>query len=129
MLRLLGERTLRRETEPEHARAKAPNSTGRRPGWRSTCCCKNRNWRCATGTPHELADSGIPGHRFAAQDLDRIHDEPEISTQNLLDRFNATTHENHLYKLAAMDPPMATMTTASERMFEDCLQRAAKTVY
>ncbi len=78
-----------------------------------------------TGTHHELADSGIPGVDLLLKILDRIHDEPEITTQNLLDRFQGDEHQNHLYKLAAMEPAMDD-DSSLERMFEDSLQRLQK---
>ncbi len=79
----------------------------------------------ATGTHHELADSDIPGVDLLLKILDRIHDEPEISTQNLLDRFRGDEHEPHLYKLAMMEPPIED-DDSLERMFSDCLQRLQK---
>ena len=78
-----------------------------------------------TGNHHELADSDIPGVDILLKLLDRIHDEPEISTQNLLDRFKGEEHENHLYKLAAMDPPIESEDSL-EKMFIDCLQQLEK---
>jgi DNA primase len=79
----------------------------------------------ATGAHHELADSGIPGVDLLLKILDRIHDEPEISTQNLLDRFRGDEHESHLYKLAMMEP-QAEDDASLDRMFADCLQRLQK---
>ncbi len=76
----------------------------------------------STGTHDELADSGIPGIDLLLKLLDRIHDEPGISTQNLLDRFKGDDHETHLYKLAAMEPPVEN-DESLERMFADCLER------
>ena len=76
----------------------------------------------STGTHDELADSGIPGIDLLLKLLDRIHDEPEISTQNLLDRFKGDEHETHLYKLAVMEPPVEN-DESLERMFADCLER------
>ena len=75
-----------------------------------------------TGTPHELADSGIPGVDLLLDLLDRIHEEPEITTQNLLDRFKDDPNENHLYKLAAMTPETGDEDNFGP-MFADCLQR------
>ncbi len=75
-----------------------------------------------TGTPHELAETGIPGVDLLLLLLDQIHEEPGISTQNLLDRFKGNEHETHLYKLAAMQPAMEDEQNI-EQMFEDCLQR------
>jgi len=79
----------------------------------------------ATGTHHELADSDIPGVDLLLKILDRIHEEPEISTQNLLDRFRGDDHESHLYKLAMMEPPVED-DESLERMFADCLQSLQK---
>ncbi|TNF88280.1 MAG: hypothetical protein EP300_08370, partial [Gammaproteobacteria bacterium] len=79
----------------------------------------------STGTHHELADSDIPGVDLLLKILDRIHDEPEISTQNLLDRFRGDAHETHLYKLATMEPPVENEENL-ERMFADCLQSLQK---
>ncbi len=78
-----------------------------------------------TGTHHELADSDIPGVDLLLKILDRIHEDPEISTQNLLDRFRGDEHEPHLYKLAMMEPPIED-DDSLERMFIDCLQRLQK---
>ncbi len=79
----------------------------------------------STGTHHELADSSIPGVDLLLKILDRIHDEPEISTQNLLDRFRGDAHESHLYKLAMMEPPVEN-DESLDRMFADCLQSLQK---
>ena len=79
----------------------------------------------STGTHNELAESGIPGVDLLLKILDRIHDDPEISTQNLLDRFKGDDHESHLYKLAVMEPPVEN-DESLERMFADCLQSLRK---
>lgn len=79
----------------------------------------------STGTHDELAESGIPGVDLLLKILDRIHDEPDISTQNLLDRFKGDEHESHLYKLAVMEPPVED-DESLERMFADCLQSLRK---
>lgn len=79
----------------------------------------------STGTHDELAESGIPGVDLLLKILDRIHDEPKISTQNLLDRFKGDDHESHLYKLAAMEPPVED-DESLDRMFADCLQSLRK---
>ena len=78
-----------------------------------------------TGTHDELADSNIPGVDLLLKILDRIHDEPEITTQNLLDRFKDDPHESHLYKLAAMQPPIEN-DESLDLMFADCLQSLRK---
>ena len=77
------------------------------------------------GTQNELADSGIAGVDLLLRILDIIHEEPGVSTQNLLDRFRGDDHESHLYKLAAMEPPVENDETL-ERMFGDCLQSLQK---
>ena len=79
----------------------------------------------ATGTHDELADSNIPGVDLLLKILDRIHDEPDITTQNLLDRFKEDDHQAHLYKLAAMEPPIEN-DESLDRMFADCLQSLRK---
>jgi len=79
----------------------------------------------ATGTHNELADSDIPGIDLLLRILDIVHEEPEVSTQNLLDRFRGDDHESHLYKLAAMEPPIEN-DESLERMFSDCLHRLQK---
>ena len=75
-----------------------------------------------TGIQHELAETGIPGVDLLLLLLDQIHEEPGISTQNLLDRFRGNEHETHLYKLAAIQPAMEDDQNI-EQMFADCLQR------
>jgi DNA primase len=79
----------------------------------------------STGTHNELADCGIPGVDLLLKILDILHEEPDISTQNLLARFSGEDHEAHLYKLAAMEPPVENDETL-ERMFADCLQSLQK---
>ena len=78
-----------------------------------------------TGTNDELTESDIPGVDLLLKILDRIHDEPDITTQNLLDRFKGDDHETHLYKLAAMEPPIEN-DESLDLMFADCLQRLQK---
>lgn len=120
MLRLLGE-------------DKPVAATGKRmpePHWTPTrlainLLLKKPALAQSTGTHDELAESGIPGVDLLLKILDRIHDEPEISTQNLLDRFKGDDHESHLYKLAAMEPPVED-DESLERMFADCLQSLRK---
>jgi DNA primase len=75
-----------------------------------------------TGAHHELAETSIAGVDLLLQLLDQIHEEPGISTQNLLDRFRGNENEAHLYKLAAMQPAMDD-EQGIEQMFEDCLRR------
>ena len=78
-----------------------------------------------TGTHDQLTESDIPGVDLLLKILDRIHDEPDITTQNLLDRFKGDDHETHLYKLAAMEPPIEN-DESLDLMFADCLQRLQK---
>ena len=118
MLRLLGE-----------SKSKAPEAQPRLPEqhWTPTRLAINLLLQKPAlangiGTPHELADSDIPGIDLLLNLLDRIHEEPEISTQNLLDRFKDDPHESHLYKLAAMTPETGDEDDF-EPMFTDCLQR------
>ncbi len=74
------------------------------------------------GTPHELADSDIPGVPLLLRLLDLIHEEPELNTPGLLDRFRGDANEQHLYRLAAMDPPVENEESIEE-MFADSLKR------
>ena len=74
------------------------------------------------GAHDELSDSNIPGVDLLLEVLDRIHDEPGLSTQNLLQRFAGTANEKHLYKLAAMQPQIEN-DDALDRIFADCLQQ------
>ncbi len=74
-----------------------------------------------SGSQNHLADAGIPGVDLLLQLLDIIHEEPEISTQNLLDRFKGNDHESHLYQLAAVQPAIENEESI-DLMFEDSLQ-------
>ncbi len=78
-----------------------------------------------TGTHHELAETEIPGVGLLLQLLDHIHEQPGISTQNLLDRFKGDEHEDHLYKLAATQPAIDDEESI-DQMFADCLKRLQK---
>lgn len=75
-----------------------------------------------TGSLNHLTEANIPGTDLLLQLLDTIHEEPEISTQNLLDRFKDNPHESHLYQLAAVQPAMENEESI-EPMFRDCLQQ------
>ena len=75
-----------------------------------------------TGALYHLSDAKIPGVDLLLKLLDVIHEEPDISTQNLLDRFKQSEHEGHLYQLAAVQPAMETEESI-DLMFKDCLQR------
>jgi len=74
------------------------------------------------GSQNHLTDVNIPGSDLLLQLLDTIHDEPGISTQNLLDRFKGSDHETHLYQLAAVQPAMESEESI-DLMFSDCLQQ------
>ena len=78
-----------------------------------------------TGAHHELAETNIPGVGLLLQLLDKIHEEPGISTQNLLDRFKGNEHEPHLYKLAATQPAIENEESI-DLMFENCLEQLQK---
>jgi len=120
MLRLLGE-----DKPRQQARSRQPEQH-----WTPTRLAINLlltkpALALATGTHDELAESNIPGVDLLLKILDRIHDEPGITTQNLLDRFKGDDHEGHLYKLAAMEPPIEN-DESLDRMFADCLQSLQK---
>ncbi len=120
MLRLLGEDKLRQRAQGKHPEQHwtptrlAINLLLTKPSLAQT-----------TGSHDELGESDIPGIDLLLKILDRIHDNPGISTQNLLDRFKGDNHEAHLYKLAAMDPPIEN-DESLDLMFADCLQRLQK---
>jgi DNA primase len=75
-----------------------------------------------TGNQYELSETKIPGIDLLLKILDRIQDEPDISTQNLLQRFQGDEHESHLYQLAAMRPQVEDEASL-DKMFQDCLNR------
>lgn len=75
-----------------------------------------------TGNQYELSETKIPGIDLLLKILDRIQDEPDISTQNLLQRFQGDEHESHLYQLAAMRPQIEDEASL-DKMFQDCLNR------
>ena len=75
------------------------------------------------GNLEELAEADIPGVDLLLQLLDHIHEEPEISPQNLLSRFAGHPNEGHLYKIAAMTPAMHNETDDIQPMFEDAIKR------
>ena len=121
MLRLLGEEN--RPADPLPPRLPEQHWTPTRLA--INLLLKKPTLGATTGSHDDLADSGIPGIDLLLAILDEIHEEPGISTQNLLDRFRGNAHETHLYKLAAMEPPVEN-DASLERMFEDCLQRLQK---
>ncbi len=120
MLRLLGEDKLSKSTG-----TKLPEQHWTPTRLAINLLLKKPALAQSTGTHDELAESGILGVDLLLKILDRIHDEPEISTQNLLDRFTGDDHETHLYKLAAMEPPVED-DESLELMFADCLQSLRK---
>ncbi len=117
MLRLLGEDKIPKSNAPKlpdqrwTATRLAINLLLQKPGLANT-----------TTTHHALAETDIAGVNLLLKLLDQIHDEPGISTQNLLDRFKGDENESHLYTLAAMDPPIEN-DESLEKMFNDCLQQ------
>jgi len=74
------------------------------------------------GSLNELIETDIPGIALLLQLLDIIHEEPDISTTNLLNRFTGHDNENHLYQLAAMQPAMDE-SHSIEQMFKDSIQQ------
>ena len=120
MLRVLGE-----EQGPPPASRRIPETHWTPTRLAINLLLKKPALASLTGTPHELAESGIPGVALLLRLLDEIHDEPGISTQNLLDRFRGDPAEPHLYKLAAMEP-QTSGDESLERMFGDCLQGLQK---
>jgi len=74
------------------------------------------------GSLNHLSDVKVPGADLLLQLLDTIHDDPEITTQNLLDRFNESEHKSHLYQLAAVQPAMENEESI-DLMFKDCLHQ------
>lgn len=77
----------------------------------------------STGNLDELAEADIPGIELLLQILDQIHEQPEISTQNLLGRFDGHEHEDHLFKIAAMTPAMQNEESDIKPMFDDAIKR------
>lgn len=75
------------------------------------------------GNLDELADIDIPGVDLLLQLLDQIHEQPDISSQNLMARFIGHPNENHLHKLASMTPAMKNEDTDIKPMFEDAIRR------
>ena len=75
------------------------------------------------GNLDDLLEAGIPGVELLLQLIDRIHEEPDISPQNLLSRFEGHPNEPHLYRIAAMTPAMQDEDSDIPRMFEDAIAR------
>ncbi|MDJ0832241.1 MAG: DNA primase [Gammaproteobacteria bacterium] len=75
------------------------------------------------GNLEELAEADIPGIDLLLQILDCIHEEPGISSQNLLSRFQGHPHEEHLFKIAAMTPAMQDEDSDIQPMFIDAIDR------
>lgn len=80
----------------------------------------------SAGNLDELAETDISGIGLLLQILDQIHEQPDISTQNLLSRFVGHENEDHLYKIAAMTPAMQNEDNDIEPMFEDAVKRLRK---
>jgi DNA primase len=120
MLRLLGE-----DKPAKQAHSRLPEQHWTPTRLAINLLLKKPALGASIGTHNELADSGIPGVDLLLKILDILHEEPDISTQNLLARFSGEDHETHLYTLAAMEPPVENDETL-ERMFADCLQSLQK---
>jgi len=120
MLRLLGE-----DKPAKQAHGRLPEQHWTPTRLAINLLLKKPALGASIGTHNELADSGIPGVDLLLKILDILHEEPDISTQNLLARFSGEDHETHLYTLAAMEPPVENDETL-ERMFADCLQSLQK---
>ena len=75
------------------------------------------------GNLDDLLEAEIPGVELLLQLIDRIHEEPDISPQNLLSRFEGHPNEAHLYRIAAMTPAMQNEDSDIPRMFDDALER------
>jgi len=94
MLRLLGE-----NKPAQQATARLPEQHWTPTRLAINLLLKKPSLGASTGTHNELADSGIPGVDLLLKILDILHEEPDISTQNLLARFSGEDHETHLYRL------------------------------
>ncbi len=77
----------------------------------------------AAGNLEDLAVINIPGIDLLLQILDQIHEQPDISTQNLLSRFAGHENEGNLYKIAAMTPAMLNETDEIKPMFDDAIKK------
>jgi DNA primase len=73
------------------------------------------------GNLEEMAQTDIPGVDLLLSVIDRIQEEPGISTPNLLARFAGDPHEQHLYTIAARTPPMQDDDSDMQPMLEDAL--------
>jgi DNA primase len=73
------------------------------------------------GNLEEMAQAEIPGVDLLLSVIDRIQEEPGISTPNLLARFAGDPHEQHLYTIAARTPPMQDDESDMQPMLEDAL--------
>ncbi len=77
----------------------------------------------SAGNLEDLAETDIPGIDLLLQILDQIHEQPDISTQNLLSRFAGHANESHLYTIAAMSPAMLNETDDIQPMFNDAIKK------
>ncbi len=75
------------------------------------------------GNLEELLEANIPGVDLLLQILDQIHEQPDISTQNLLSRFRGHEFEEHLYKIAVMTPAMQNEIDDILPMFKDAIKK------
>ncbi len=74
------------------------------------------------GAQNHLAEASLPGVDLLLQLIDVIQEEPDITPQNLLSRFESSDHRLHLFQLAAVQPAMEN-DESIDLMFSDCLQR------
>ncbi len=74
------------------------------------------------GAQHHLTEADLPGVDLLLQILDIVQEEPDITSQNLLSRFDESENKHHLYQLAAVQPAMEN-DESIDLMFSDCLQR------
>ena len=77
----------------------------------------------SAGNLEDLGETDIPGIELLLQILDQIHEQPDISTQNLLSRFAGHENEGHLYKIAAMTPAMLNEIDEIQPMFDDAIKK------
>jgi DNA primase len=75
------------------------------------------------GNLDELCEADIPGIDLLLALIDQIYENPGISPQNLLARFDEHPHSEHLYKIAATTPAMEDESAQIGPMFGDALRR------
>ena len=120
MLRLLGE-----DRPAPPAAPRAPESHWTPTRLAINLLLRQPSLALEVGRLDDIAEADIAGIDLLLRLLDTIQDDPGIRTAALLDRFRGDAHENHLYRLAAMEPPVAD-DDSLQRMFADCLQQLQK---